>query len=115
MPLNLFCANEGCPKHLTKCGGAFIYSRERQAFFCKDCFQAAPPVLADCKDRWNFTTTHFTGQPIEVKGLNHLRQLEKQYGCSNHAANNMERNWSTPPPVRSIPLHPKLAEMIRDR
>lgn len=113
MALNLFCANEGCPKHLTKSGGEFIYSREKSAFFCKECFQAAPAVMNDCQDRWHFTTTHFNGQRVEVKGLSHLRQLEKQFGVSNHAANNDQRNWGAPPPIRERPMHPKLAEMLR--
>ena len=112
MALNQRCGNPDCPKHHTNCGGEFMYSREKRDWFCKDCFYV-PAVLNPGKNLWEFTTSHFTGQPIQVKGLEHLRQLEKEYGCSNHVANNMEKNWSTPPPVRERALPRELAEMIR--
>jgi hypothetical protein len=52
------------------------------------------------KNLWDFTTTHFNGERVHVKSLNHLRQLEKKFGCSNVAANNMSSRWNaTPPPL----------------
>lgn len=110
----MFCANSQCQKHTVKSGGRFIYSQERRDFFCEDCFHV-PLVMNDCSNRWEFVTTHFNGQPIQVKGLNHLRQLEKEFGVSSHAANYEERNWSTPPPIKPMPLHPKLAELLGAR
>lgn len=112
MALNQYCANGDCPKHLSRSGGEFIYSAEKRAFFCKDCFNV-PTVFNAGKNLWEFTTTHFNGQRVEVKGLAHLRQLEKEYGCSNHSANNMESGWSTPPPMRERPMHPRIAELLR--
>lgn len=112
MALRNYCANPQCPKHTTYSGGEFVYSNEKRAFFCKDCFYT-PAIMNPGKNLWEFTTTHFTGQPIHVKSLNHLRELEKQYGVSNHAANHMERQWNCPPPVRERPMHPKLAELLR--
>ena len=78
---------------------------------CEDCFNA-PPIPMSCEDRWNFTTTHFNGERIEVKGLNHLRQLEKQFGVSSHAANYDKSNWDTPPSVRPQPMNPELERML---
>lgn len=112
MALNQYCANENCPKHTVKSGGEFIYSMEKRAFYCKDCFHT-PAIMNPGKNLWEFTTTHFTGEPVHVKSLAHLRQLEKQYGVSNHAANHMESGWSTPPPVKQAPMNRHLAELLR--
>jgi hypothetical protein len=110
------CANENCPKHSVYSGGEFVYSTVARAFFCKDCFRIKP-VMNDgaTEGRWNFTTTHFNGHRIEVKGLRHLRELEKEFGCSNHAANHEERNWSTPPPVRPFPVDRELESRLDGR
>lgn len=94
------CAMEGCPKSLEHKGGGFIFSREKNAFFCEDCYRLMAgnqTIFNAGKNLWEFTTTHFNGEKIHVRNLSHLRQLEKQYGCSNHAANFMEGQWSTPP------------------
>jgi hypothetical protein len=109
-----FCANQDCPKHTTYSGGEMVYSVERRAFFCKDCFHI-PAVFNSGKNLWEFTTTHFNGEQIHVKSLAHLRQLERQYGCSNHAANNMESRWNEPPATRQAPMPRQLAEMIQGR
>lgn len=114
MALNLYCANPDCPKHTVKSGGVFIYSREKRDFFCDDCFQV-PIVHNDGENRWHFTTTHFDGNPIEVKGLGHLRQLEKNFGCSSHAANYDQKNWNTPPPVKPFPVDRELQSRINGR
>jgi len=115
MALNQRCGNVDCWKHTEQSGGEFIYSRERREWFCKDCFNI-PAVLSPGKNLWDFTTTHITGKPVHVTSLAHLRQLEKQYGCSSHIANNESKNWSTPPPVKQGPALPRqLAEMIRER
>ena len=110
----IFCAEPGCRWHTEKKGGNFVYSLERRCFLCDDCFHH-PPLPTTCKDLWNFTTTHFNGEPIEVKGIKHLRQLEQQYGCSSHAANYDQAHWDTPPPVKPFPMEPHLAEMISHR
>lgn len=108
------CANSECPKHEVPSGGRFIYSAERKAWFCEDCFHV-PVVFNEGKNLWEFTTTHFNGQPVHVRSLSHLRELEKQYGCSNHAANNMESNWNVPPPMRRAPMPRELAELVGGR
>lgn len=115
MALNQRCANGDCPKHTIHTGGEFIYSAEKRAWFCKDCFYV-PTVLNPGKNLWEFTTTHLTGQPVQVKGLAHLRQLEREHGVSSHAANNMESSWNSPPPPRRGPELPRqLQDMIRGR
>jgi hypothetical protein len=111
----IMCANESCPKHTEYSGGEFNYSVERRAFFCKDCFHSAPPILSDCADRWNFTTTHFNGERIEVRGKAHLQQLEKQFGVSNHALNYDHKNWNTPPPVKPHPVDRELMSRLDGR
>lgn len=99
MALKQYCANESCPKHTVASGGRFIYSREQSKFFCEDCFHI-PAVLNSAKNLWDFTTTHLDGNPIHVRSLEHMRQLEKQFGVSNHAANHMESQWNSPPPIK---------------
>ena len=97
-----YCSNESCPRHTEYSGGRFIYSAEKRAFFCEDCFHV-PVQLNDCKELYSFVTTHLTGQPIEVKGKAHLQRLEKEHGVSHHQMNHDERNWNVPPPVRQRP------------
>lgn len=87
-----YCANPECVKHTERRGGKFRVRPSDGATFCEDCWwNAGTPEPG--KDRWNFVTTHFDGTPVHVKGLAHLRQLEKQHGVSNHAANFDERHW----------------------
>lgn len=100
MGLNQKCANPNCIKHLEKRGGQFVYSKERNAWFCEDCFKYGDMVMNGAKNLWDFTTTHFNGEKVHVRSLSHLRELEKQYGCSSHAANHMEKQWGVPPSVR---------------
>ena len=88
-----FCANESCRRHTEQLGGKFTVRISDGKTFCHECWQWAG-TGATCKNLWQFETTHFTGYKTEVKSLAHLRQLEKQYGCSNHAANHDQRNWS---------------------
>ena len=107
----ILCNNPCCRWHTEHRGGSFTYSMERKMLLCEDCI-SAPAVPMGCEDRWNFTTTHFNGQRIEVKGINHLRQLEKQFGVSSHAANYDKSNWDTPPSVRPQPMHPELERML---
>jgi hypothetical protein len=87
-----YCANESCPKHRVYSGGKFTVRLSDGKTFCSDCFQWAGTGQT-CKDLWNFVTPHFTGYPVHVKGLSHLRRLEREHGCSNHAANYDQRNW----------------------
>ncbi len=107
----VLCANPDCRWSKEVKGGSFQYSAERRGFFCEDCFWVRP-IDPDCKDRWHFTTTHFNGQPIEVKGAAHLRQLEKQFGVSNHAFNYDRSNWDSPPSVRPQPMNPELERFL---
>jgi hypothetical protein len=101
--MRTFCGNESCVKATEYSGGRFRYDTETKKFFCEDCF-AIHAGLNPCKDLWNFSTTHFNGHKIEIKGLKHLDQLCRQFGVSNHARENMERNWNTPPPDKR-PAH----------
>jgi len=86
----MFCSNSECPKHTESSGGKF--SLVNGKWYCSECAGMAG-CGSTAKNLWDFTTNHFTGHPVHVKSLAHLRQLEKQYGCSNHAANFDQRNW----------------------
>jgi len=88
------CANEDCPKSKKHVGGRFRNFHGK--WFCEECAQIQG-VMNPGKDLWSFTTRHLNGDPIKVKSLAHLRQLEKQYGVSNQAANYDERHWDTTP------------------
>ena len=94
------CANPECVKHTDRRGGVFTLADGK--WWCQECLRFRA-VFNDGASLFSFTTTHFNGKPVEVKGLNHLRQLEKQYGVSNHAANYETKNWDTPPPVKQAP------------
>lgn len=85
-----FCANTDCIRHTEHRGGKFRFINGKE--YCMDCSENQA-VMNPGKELWSFTTTHFDGHPVKVKSLSHLRQLEKQYGCSNHAANYDQRNW----------------------
>jgi hypothetical protein len=111
MGLNLRCATEGCPKNLEHRGGEFIYSREDNCFYCKECF-SIPKYMDDCKNLYDFTTRHLNGEPIHVQGKQHLMRLERQYGVSHQQLNNMERNWSVPTSHRPEPMHPELERFM---
>lgn len=86
-----YCVNPECPKHSQYRGGKFRLIGGK--WYCSDCAEWAGVLPNSGKNLWDFTTTHLTGQPIHVKSLNHLRQLEREHGVSSHAANYMERNW----------------------
>ena len=108
----VLCANPDCRWSKEVKGGSFRYSAERRGIYCDDCFSAPPAVLNPGKDLWTFTTTHLNGERVEVKGLAHLRQLEKQHGVSNQALNNDQAHWDIPPSVRSEPMHPELERFL---
>lgn len=103
------CANVSCPRHTDYAGGRFRFVRGE--WFCHECADMAGTgvVFNTGKNLWDFTTTHFNGHAVHVKSLAHLRELEREHGCSNHAANHMERNWDTPPPAPR-PHNPSLGE-----
>lgn len=111
MALNIYCGNPDCRWHTEVKGGSFTYSAERRAFFCEDCFYWRPQ-LNDCKNLWDFTTTHFNGEKIHVRDGAHLDQLCKQFGVSNQARENMERNWDRAPERRPEPMNPELARLV---
>lgn len=111
MALNLRCATEGCPKNLENRGGEFVYSQEDRCFYCKECF-SIPKYMDDCKELYDFTTTHLNGEKIHVKGKQHLMRLEKAFGVSHHQLNNYQRNWSTPPSHRPEPMNPELERFL---
>lgn len=86
------CANQNCVKASEHRGGRFRFVGGK--WYCADCAEWAGGVIMNSgKNLWDFTTTHMTGQPIHVRSLAHLRQLEKQHGVSNFAANHDQRNW----------------------
>jgi hypothetical protein len=84
------CSNPECPKSKEWSGGKFRLIRGK--WYCVDCAEWAGSGQT-CKNLWDMVTTHLNGQPIHVKSLAHMRQLEKQFGVSNWAANNDQRNW----------------------
>jgi hypothetical protein len=86
-----FCANENCPKHTEYRGGRFRFIGGK--WLCQECWEWAGGLANAGKNLWDFTTTHFNGQPIHVKSGAHLDQLCKQFGVSNCARENYERNW----------------------
>jgi hypothetical protein len=96
------CANPTCPKATVYSGGKFRYDTVTKQLFCEDCFGIFT-THNDGKNLWNFVTTHFTGERVEIKNAAHLRQLCKQHGVSNHAYEHYERNWNTPPPDKRAP------------
>lgn len=86
------CANLNCVKASEHRGGR--YRLVGGKWYCSDCAEWAGGVIMNgAKNLWDFTTTHMTGQPVHIRSLAHLRQLEKQHGVSNFAANNDQRNW----------------------
>lgn len=84
-----FCGNENCVAHTEDRGGRKVFNKADGKWYCDGCFTVAT-VAEPGRNLWDFTTTHFTGERTHVKSLGHLRQLEKQYGCSNQLANNWE-------------------------
>lgn len=89
-----YCSEPTCIKHLEYRGGRFRNFNGK--WFCEDCAEIQGVMNAG-KDLWNFTTKHLNGEPIKIKNLAHLRQLEKQFGVSNQAANYDERHWDVTP------------------
>lgn len=87
-----FCDNQACKKHTVHMGGKFRVRLSDRKTFCEDCFHLEV-VMSPGKNLWQFTTTHFTGYPVEVKSGGHLDALCRQHGVSNHAREHMERNW----------------------
>ena len=89
----MFCANENCIKHKEHAGGKFKLVGGQ--WLCQDCAEWAGTgvVFNKGKNLFQFSTTHFNGRRIDVKGLGHLRKLEKEFGVSSVVANNMERNF----------------------
>ena len=53
MALDLGAQQSVVRKTWSTAAGEFIYSREAECFFCKDCFHI-PAVLDDCKDLYTF-------------------------------------------------------------
>lgn len=86
------CSNPECKWNTEVKGGKFIWHGGKP--LCEECAQPKY-VLADCANRWDFTTTnlHPEGKPVRVQSLRHLRQLEGQYGARSVAANQEQKNW----------------------
>ena len=113
MALNIYCATEDCRWHKEKKGGNFEMRDGK--LFCSDCIEerrCAPVIGQTCANLWDFTTTHINGEKIHIKSLGQLRRLEKQYGLSNQAANNMERNWGTAPSRNGPAMNPELQRLV---
>ena len=117
-----YCANEGCPKHTVYSGGQFIYSAERKAFFCSDCFYYGPALPNKAKSAFDFVTTTINGKPIHVESMQHLQRLEKEHGCSSVVLNCDRSNWGSPkqprenwqqPPSQVLPHGVTVGEVRR--
>ena len=92
-----YCANPECEKHTVYSGGRFMYSMERKAMFCSDCFYDGSTVLPSmAKSAFDFTTTTITGKPVHVRSMQHLQRLEKEHGCSSVVLNENRSNWDRP-------------------
>lgn len=87
---SMFCANESCPSHTEHRGGKFVLVAGK--WYCRDCSENVT-VMNLGRNLWDFTTTHFNGEPVRVKSLGHLRVLEKRFGVSNFAANYDSSKW----------------------
>lgn len=111
MAQGMYCANPNCQWNKEKKCGKFMYSSEDKQWYCVDCFRV-PSSARNCNSQFHFTTTHFNGKPIEVKGIRHLQSLEKEFGVSSHALNFDEKNWSTPPPIKEREMPRELRELI---
>ena len=85
------CSALECPKHTEYSGGKFRLVNGQ--WFCDECAKWQGQLGAPCASRYEFTTTHFNGKPVRVRGLNHLRQCEKEFGVSSCIANMEQRNW----------------------
>lgn len=84
------CSNQHCVRNREHRGGRYRLIGGK--WYCHECGPEAV-VANPGKNLWDFETTHFNGERTHVRSLNHLRQLEKKFGVSNHAANNYERSW----------------------
>ena len=93
----MFCSNPECQWSKEEKGGRFLFSMVDKNWYCEECYQA-PRMQDNCNSQFHFTTTHFNGKPIEVKGIRHLQKLEKEFGVSNHDLN--YDRMDTPPPMR---------------
>jgi len=118
-----YCANVSCPKHTVYSGGGFVYSAERQAFLCTDCFYSRGQVLPNvAKSAFDFVTTTLTGEPVRVESMQHLQRLEKEHGCSSVVLNCDRSNWGSPkqprenwqqPPSQVLPHGVTVGEVRR--
>lgn len=78
------------PIYHLECGAcAHSFERYHQRFSdpnaaCEKCGGATERVWQDIQrgatQIFPYTTTHLTGEPIEIRSAKHLRQLEKQHG-----------------------------------
>jgi hypothetical protein len=87
------CSNPECPQHTAEGykGGKFKLVGGK--WYCTGCAEWAGGTPNPAKNLWDFTTTHLNGRPVHIRSLAHMRQLEKQYGVSNHAANYDQAKW----------------------
>lgn len=88
-----FCSNTDCIKSKEYSGGRFKLVGGK--WYCLECAEWAGTgaIMNGAKNLWDFTTTHFNGQPIHVKNGKHLDQICRQFGVSNFARENYERSW----------------------
>ncbi len=91
-----YCANPNCLLHTERRGGHFRFNEAKQEWYCEDCYAGSRVAFSDGKNLWDFTTTHFTGERVHIRSRNHLDELCKRHGVSNHARENNERNWDRP-------------------
>jgi hypothetical protein len=96
--MELYCDNEECRWHTERKGGKFHFRSGKT--YCDECVHTA--YLGEPgKNLWDFTTmnigSHKMTEPIHVKSLAHLRQLERQHGVVSVAANYDSSRWNEPP------------------
>lgn len=96
--LNLYCANEECRWNKRHKGGRFVFFAGKP--YCEECANLHY-TLNDCRNLWEFETTHLGGGKVQVKSLSHMRQLEKEHGVQSVAANWDSKNWDSPPQTRT--------------
>ena len=97
-----YCGNPDCRWSKERKGGRFHFRDGK--WLCEDCVQLCYQ-LNPGKNLWAFETLNIGSDPnkgpVQVKSLNHLRQLEKEHGVVSVAANFDSKHFDAPPENRS--------------
>lgn len=97
-----YCANTECRWSTERRGGVFHFRDGK--WYCEDCvhfrFELNPG-----KNLYEFETFNLgkspSEQPVQVKSLSHLRQLEKEHGVISVAANYDSKHFDHRPEAPS--------------